>query len=88
MPDIRPADLRPVIADLEGAIARAELQVVLLCSVLTMREEAGRDATRLERLVRDTGRRVADLHAERGRLLAERDRRRRGPVETGGERPG
>ena len=87
MPDTRPADLELAIADIEGAIARAELQLLLPCSAVAMREAAGRDRMGLARLVRNTGRRVAGLHAERGRLLAGRDRQGQGSVGAD-ERPG
>src|SRR3954447_7898935 len=87
MPDTRPADLGLEIAEIEGAVARAELQLLLPCSAIAMREGAGRDRAGSAWLVRDTGPRVAGLHTGRGRLLAERDRQGQGSVGAD-ERPG
>jgi hypothetical protein len=87
MLDTRPADLGLAIAEIEGAVARAELQLLLPCSAVAMREVADRDRTELARLVRDTGRRVAGLRAGRGRSLADRDRQGQGSAGAD-ERPG
>ena len=69
--DAHAHDTGSAIAALEEAIARAELQVALLCSVVAMRQAKGRDHRRPERLAAGTGRRLEDLRAERARLLAE-----------------
>jgi hypothetical protein len=58
------------LAAVEEAIARAARQVALLCSVVVMRQANGRDHRRLERLAAGTRRRLAELRAERARLLA------------------
>jgi hypothetical protein len=58
------------LAAVEEAIARAARQVALLCSVVVMRQAKGRDHRRLERLAAGTRRRLAELRAERARLLA------------------
>jgi multidrug resistance efflux pump len=63
-------DAGSALAALEEAIARSELQVALLCSVVAMRQAKGRDHRRLERLATGTRRRLAELRAERARLLA------------------
>jgi hypothetical protein len=74
MPDDADApthDTGAALAALEEAIARAELQVALLCSVVAMRQAKGRDHRRLERLAAGTRGRLADLRAERAQLLAQ-----------------
>ncbi len=73
MPDTPPADRGQAIAAVEGAIARAELQVTLLRLVAAVRAAAGRDGARLEELAGATERRAAELRADLGRLLVGRE---------------
>jgi hypothetical protein len=70
--DASTSDAGTALAAVEEAIARAARQVALLCSVVVMRQGAGRDYQRLERLAAGTRRWLAELRAERARLLAER----------------
>ena len=60
------------LAEIDEAIIRAEMQIVLLQSALAMRAAAGRAHESLDALVDRTKGRLATLEAERRRMLAKR----------------
>src|SRR5690242_2742030 len=63
---------RHAFAEIDEAIIRAEMQIVLLQSALVMRAAAGRAHEGLNALVDRTRGRLATLEAERRRMLAKR----------------
>ena len=60
------------LAEIDEAIIRAEMQIVLLQSALVMRAAAGRTHEGLHTLIGSTEDRLAMLEAERRRMLAKR----------------
>jgi hypothetical protein len=72
MPDEPPPSRGRALAELDEAIARAELQLMLLGSVLVLRADTGRESERLRKLAKDTDRRLAVMYAERKRSRSKR----------------
>ena len=72
MPPASSPARRQAILDLGEAIIRAELQIMLLCQVVSIRAAAGRDCAQLHSLIDSGETRLAALEAEQKQLTGGR----------------
>ena len=63
---------RQRLAELDEAITRAEMQIMLLATAVTVRAVEGRPLEGLHRLIDATERRLSGMEAERRRVRARR----------------
>src|SRR3954447_10632935 len=70
-PDALPSR-RQRLAELDEAITRAELQIMLLAEAVAIRAHEGRTPDGLHELIDTTDRRLAGMETERRRLRARR----------------
>ena len=72
MPPDAPPFRRQRLAELDEAITRAEMQIMLLAMAVTIRAVEGRPLDSLHRLIDATEQRLSGMEAERRRLRARR----------------